>query len=221
MVGESLQGTADVPRAALFVTCLVDTMRPVVGFAAIRLLETAGCHVVVPETQTCCGQPALNSGNLLSRTDGIGSDAGNRRAAEGEGPAERLHAQWPLPGSLPGRHSVAHPHSRVARDHLAQRTRIRCIPPRHRAVAVPRPTSGSVPLDERSCHSRNGVLRARRLDRANAVSLRLDVNLVTGPSGTTDIEGTLVRGAHGPGHLHVVLVGGETDSPSLPGASVE
>jgi L-lactate dehydrogenase complex protein LldG len=48
-----------------------------------------------------------------------------------------------------------------------------------------------------------------------------NVNLVTGPSGTTDIEGTLVRGAHGPGHLHVVLVGGETDSPSLPGASVE
>lgn len=43
-----------------------------------------------------------------------------------------------------------------------------------------------------------------------------NVNLITGASGTTDIEGTLVRGAHGPGHLHVVLVGdadeGETCS---------
>ncbi len=47
----------------LFVTCLVDTMRPIVGFAAIKLLEAAGCRVVVPEAQTCCGQPAYNSGD--------------------------------------------------------------------------------------------------------------------------------------------------------------
>jgi L-lactate dehydrogenase complex protein LldE len=50
-------------RVALFVTCLVDLMRPSVGFAAIRLLEAAGCEVVVPESQTCCGQPAFNSGD--------------------------------------------------------------------------------------------------------------------------------------------------------------
>ena len=31
--------------------------------------------------------------------------------------------------------------------------------------------------------------------------------LITGPSGTTDIEGSYVRGAHGPGFLHVILVG--------------
>lgn len=48
---------------ALFVTCLVDLMRPRIGFAAIRALEAAGCDVVVPEGQTCCGQPALNSGD--------------------------------------------------------------------------------------------------------------------------------------------------------------
>jgi len=47
----------------LFVTCLVDLMRPAVGFAAIKLLEAAGCRVVVPESQTCCGQPAYNSGD--------------------------------------------------------------------------------------------------------------------------------------------------------------
>jgi L-lactate dehydrogenase complex protein LldE len=50
-------------RVGLFVTCLVDLMRPRIGFAAIRLLESAGCEVVVPQTQTCCGQPAFNSGD--------------------------------------------------------------------------------------------------------------------------------------------------------------
>jgi L-lactate dehydrogenase complex protein LldE len=51
------------PRVALFVTCLVDLYRPTVGFAAMRLLEQAGCEVVVPREQTCCGQPAYNSGD--------------------------------------------------------------------------------------------------------------------------------------------------------------
>lgn len=51
------------PRVGLFVTCLVDLVRPSIGFAAARLIEQAGCEVVVPERQTCCGQPAFNSGN--------------------------------------------------------------------------------------------------------------------------------------------------------------
>jgi L-lactate dehydrogenase complex protein LldE len=51
------------PRVGLFVTCLVDIFRPCVGFAAVRLLEAAGCDVFVPRTQTCCGQPAYNSGD--------------------------------------------------------------------------------------------------------------------------------------------------------------
>ncbi len=50
-------------RVALFVTCLVDLFRPTVGFAAIKLLEEAGCVVEVPRAQTCCGQPAYNSGD--------------------------------------------------------------------------------------------------------------------------------------------------------------
>src|SRR3954470_19917611 len=51
------------PKVGLFVTCLVDLFRPSVGFAAIRLLEQAGCSVGVPMAQTCCGQPAYNSGD--------------------------------------------------------------------------------------------------------------------------------------------------------------
>ena len=50
-------------RVGLFVTCLVDAMRPSIGFASLRLLEAAGCQVVVPENQTCCGQPGYNSGD--------------------------------------------------------------------------------------------------------------------------------------------------------------
>jgi L-lactate dehydrogenase complex protein LldE len=55
--------TAAVPRVGLFVTCLVDLFRPSVGFAAVKLLEQAGCRVEVPRAQTCCGQPAFNSGD--------------------------------------------------------------------------------------------------------------------------------------------------------------
>ncbi len=50
-------------RVGLFVTCLVDLFRPSVGFAAVALLEQAGCTVEVPRAQTCCGQPAYNSGD--------------------------------------------------------------------------------------------------------------------------------------------------------------
>ena len=50
-------------KVGLFVTCLVDLMRPGIGFAALRLLEAAGCEVVVPPAQTCCGQPGYNSGD--------------------------------------------------------------------------------------------------------------------------------------------------------------
>jgi len=51
------------PRVGLFVTCLVDIFRPSIGFAAVKLLEDAGCRVEVPAAQTCCGQPAYNSGD--------------------------------------------------------------------------------------------------------------------------------------------------------------
>lgn len=51
------------PNVGLFVTCLVDLFRPSVGFAAVELLEAAGCRVTVPAAQTCCGQPAYNMGD--------------------------------------------------------------------------------------------------------------------------------------------------------------
>jgi len=54
---------SDRPRVGLFVTCLVDIYRPSIGFAAVELLERAGCTVEVPRAQTCCGQPAFNSGD--------------------------------------------------------------------------------------------------------------------------------------------------------------
>ena len=53
-------------RVGLFVTCLVDTIRPRIGFATIRLLEAAGCEVIVPAQQTCCGQPGYNAGDRKS-----------------------------------------------------------------------------------------------------------------------------------------------------------
>ncbi|HRD78546.1 MAG TPA: (Fe-S)-binding protein [Hyphomicrobiaceae bacterium] len=51
------------PSVGLFVTCLVDVVRPSVGFAAVKLIEAAGCDVHVPVAQTCCGQPGYNSGD--------------------------------------------------------------------------------------------------------------------------------------------------------------
>lgn len=51
------------PLAGLFVTCLIDLWRPSVGFAAAKLIEQAGCDVVVPMGQTCCGQPGYNAGD--------------------------------------------------------------------------------------------------------------------------------------------------------------
>lgn len=53
-------------HVGLFVTCLIDLFRPSAGFAAVKLLEEAGCEVAVPASQTCCGQPAYNSGDRKS-----------------------------------------------------------------------------------------------------------------------------------------------------------
>ncbi|MEO1456933.1 MAG: (Fe-S)-binding protein [Pseudomonadota bacterium] len=62
MVGEAERASEPGPRVAIMITCLVDTMRPSIGFATVKLLEDAGCRVSVPR-QTCCGQPNYNSGD--------------------------------------------------------------------------------------------------------------------------------------------------------------
>lgn len=63
MPGTDQRSTPAPARVALLVTCLVDLFRPTIGFAAVKLLEQAGCTVEVPRAQTCCGQPAYNSGD--------------------------------------------------------------------------------------------------------------------------------------------------------------
>ena len=49
-------------RVSLFVTCLIDQLWPAVGASAVEVLRRAGCEVVFDERQTCCGQPAFNTG---------------------------------------------------------------------------------------------------------------------------------------------------------------
>jgi len=60
----SQSSSAQIPQVGLFVTCLADLFRPSVAFASIALLEKAGCEVYVPQSQTCCGQPSYNNGDL-------------------------------------------------------------------------------------------------------------------------------------------------------------
>src|ERR1700686_1005157 len=112
--------TGTKPRVGLFVTCLVDMHRPSVGFAAIRLLEQAGCQVEVPRAQTCCGQPAYNSGDRRRARD----------LAGGVGEAFRGYDYVVVPsGSCAGmlKHHLPHlfdddPNQRARADSLAERT---------------------------------------------------------------------------------------------------
>ena len=49
-------------RVALFIPCYVDLINPEVGVSVVHVLRKSGVEVVYPEGQTCCGQPAFNSG---------------------------------------------------------------------------------------------------------------------------------------------------------------
>ena len=57
------ENTSELPRRVnLFVTCLVDQFMPNVGMSVVNILEARGIEVHFPPDQTCCGQPAFNSG---------------------------------------------------------------------------------------------------------------------------------------------------------------
>ena len=55
------------PQVGLFVTCLVDLFRPVVGFAAVKLLEEAGCAVDVPAHRPAVASPPITLATALTR----------------------------------------------------------------------------------------------------------------------------------------------------------
>ena len=94
------------PRVGLFATCLVDLMRPVVGFAAVKLLEDAGCiGRSVPEAQTCCGQPAYNAGDTpdtidIARQGAIATFEAYRLYRGRAVRVMRRHANAPLSGAV-------------------------------------------------------------------------------------------------------------------------
>ena len=67
-------------RVALFVPCYIDQFYPQVAVASLELLEKLGCEVVVPQDQTCCGQPMANSGFASSTA---GCDANFTQNFEG------------------------------------------------------------------------------------------------------------------------------------------
>ena len=49
-------------KVSLFVPCFVDQLQPQVAVDTVKVLRRLGCEVNFPEDQTCCGQPAFNSG---------------------------------------------------------------------------------------------------------------------------------------------------------------
>ena len=51
-------------KVSLFITCLADVFYPEVGKDVVEILEDLGCEVDFPKNQTCCGQPAYNSGYI-------------------------------------------------------------------------------------------------------------------------------------------------------------
>jgi L-lactate dehydrogenase complex protein LldE len=54
---------SEKPQAVYFYgTCLIDLFYPQAGTSAIELLRREGVAVIYPQSQTCCGQPAWNSG---------------------------------------------------------------------------------------------------------------------------------------------------------------
>lgn len=103
-------------KVGLFVTCLVDLMRPEVGLSAVKLLESAGCTVEVPMSQTCCGQPGFNSGD---------TDAARRLARKFLDEFERYEHVVVPSGSCGG--MIRHHYPELFRDEPDLRARIQAL----------------------------------------------------------------------------------------------
>lgn len=101
-------------RASLFVTCLIDMFQPEVGVATVKVLRAAGCQVSFPAGQTCCGQPAWNSGfaddaakvakNTLEALEGDQSDVVVVPAGSC---ATMIRVFWPEMFEVAGEHKLA------------------------------------------------------------------------------------------------------------------
>jgi L-lactate dehydrogenase complex protein LldE len=63
MSRSSASSTNPAVKASLFVTCVIDQFYPEVGESTVRVLRRLGVDLDFPKDQTCCGQPAFNSGH--------------------------------------------------------------------------------------------------------------------------------------------------------------
>src|SRR3954451_24944150 len=101
-------------RVTLFVTCVVDVFEPDVGVATVRLLRATGCQVSCPSGQTCCGQPAWNSGfhedaAAVARTslDALDADGSDAVVVPAGSCATMVKVFWPELFELVGDHDAA------------------------------------------------------------------------------------------------------------------
>lgn len=167
-------GDPPAPTVALFVTCVVDLVRPQVAMAAVRLLRDTGATVSCPKGQTCCGQPAWNAGF----TDEAAAVAGTSLDALERDPADQvvvpagscatmIRRYWPQLFALAGRPDDAERAERLV-PRVVELTellaRLDPPPPPHRSPAPEPDATGDQPTPDeltpdestlayhRSCH---------------------------------------------------------------------
>jgi glycolate oxidase iron-sulfur subunit len=63
---EVIPGMPGMPRVLFFVGCMTDFIYPEIGEAALALLKSLGCTVIIPKDQRCCGFPALSGGDFVT-----------------------------------------------------------------------------------------------------------------------------------------------------------
>jgi L-lactate dehydrogenase complex protein LldE len=142
-------------RVSLFVTCLADLFEPQVAVAAVRLLRAAGCDVSCPERQTCCGQPAWNSGFAheaarVARTSlgALIDDGADAVVVPAGSCATMIRVFWPELFDKVGDHDAA----KAARQ-LGERTFELCeLLAQHRPVMAAPPEAARPVAYHHSCH---------------------------------------------------------------------